>query len=281
MRPEHAPLRVHDRAFHAVQPLATEERPIVVAAEKARFLTLRAPCSCEARDGGLRSRIGLRLLAEREAHTVEQRRIDGTEHVRLILVRIDAASDELHAVTLDDPRVMTRPQLVGSRTLRECHELVESKRAVAAHARIGSLAGAIRVDERVDDRALELLAEVERHVRDPEAVTRRSRSRDRRGRAAGTLGVRRSGVLPQAKGHADRVLTRATQRDRAVHPAAHRNGDAAGPRFGCEGRSERCCERLDRERLAPDRRRFDQVEPVEITIEPAERRQRESCRRRR
>ena len=164
---------------------------------------------------------------------------------------------------------MTRPQLVGSCTLRECHELVESKRAVAAHARIGSLTGAIRVDERVDDRALELLAEIERHVRDPEAVTRRSRSRDRRRRAAGTLGVRRSGVLPQAKGHADRVLTRATQRDRAIHPAAHRNGDATGPRFGCEGRSERCCERLDRERLAADRRRFDQVEPVEITIEPA------------
>ena len=140
VRSELDPVRVDDGSLGAPKPLASEKCAVVVTAEEARLLTLRPPCSCEAGACGLGSRLVLRLLAEREPDAVEERRIDGREHVRLVLLRVDAAPDQLHAVTLDDPRIVARPQLVGSRTTRKCHELVESKRAVATHARIGGLA---------------------------------------------------------------------------------------------------------------------------------------------
>ena len=93
-----------------------------------------------------------------------------------------------------------RPHALG-----KCHELVESKRAVAAHARIRRLPRFVRVRERIDDRVLELLAQVERHVREPALMTRRPRRCDRGRRAARALGVGRSRILPEPERHPDRV----------------------------------------------------------------------------
>ena len=149
---------VDDLAGLAPNALALEEGAVVVAAEEARLLALGSPCRREPRGGGLRPRLVLRLLAEREAHALEERRIDGGEHVRLVLLRVGAATDESHAVPLDDASVVTRPELVRSGTVGECHELVEAKRAVAAHARIRRLPVLVCACERIDDRALEVLA---------------------------------------------------------------------------------------------------------------------------
>ncbi len=181
---------------------------------------------------------------------------------------IRAARDEPHAVTLDDPRVVAGPELVSTRTLREFHEGVEAKRAVAAHARIRRLPAGVRLRERVDDRALELFAQIERHVRKPERVTGGARCGHRSRGAAGTLGVRGGGVLPQPQRHADCLSSRPVQRDRAVHTAAHRDHDPPGARPRSEHRPERGCECVDGQRLAADRCRLDQREPVELPLEP-------------
>ena len=171
-------------------------------------------------------------------------------------------------VALDDARVVARPQLVCARTPRKCHELVESKRPVAAHARIRRLPRFVGVRERIDDRVLELLAQVERHVREAALVTRRPRRCDRGRRAACALGVGRSRVLPEPERHADRVRPGADERDGAVDPAAHRDGDAPGTRCRRERRAKCGRERLDRERIAVDRGRLDERQSVERTVEP-------------
>jgi hypothetical protein len=60
---------------------------------------------------------------------------------------------------------MPGPQLVGARAGREVEQGVESERAVAARAGVGSLSGTVRRDERRDHRVAELFPEIERHVR--------------------------------------------------------------------------------------------------------------------
>ncbi len=62
--------------------------------------------------------------------------------------------------------------------------------------------------------------------------------------------------------------TRAQERDGAVHPAAHRDGDAPRVRRRLEGLAESGRERLDRERLAPHRCRLEERQADERLVEP-------------
>ena len=74
-------------------------------------------------------------------------------------------------------------------------------------------------------------------------------------------------VLPEPERHADRVRRGAEERHCAVDASAHRDGDAAGRGLGREDLSERCRERLDRERVAAGRRRLEQRQACERSLE--------------
>ena len=257
-----------DRPGVHAKALALEERAVVVATQETGLLALAPSRRSQPGVQRLDTRLRLRLLAERKPHMPEQRRIDGREHVGLILDLVGRTRDEAEPVALDDAGVVTRPQLVCAGTPCKCHELVESKRPVAAHARIRRLPRVVRMREWIDDRVLELLAQVERHVREPALVTRGPRRCDRGRRAARALGVGRSRVLPEPERHPDRVRPGADERDGTVDPAAHRDGNAPGTRCRRERRAKCGRECLDRERIAVDCGRLDERQSFERTIEP-------------
>ena len=79
---------------------------------------------------------------------------------------------------------------------------------------------------------------------------------------------RRLRVLPEPQRHADGHGPGPEQGDRAVDAAAHRHRDA--PRLGRRPEDLTECggERLDCERLAVHRRRFEQRQPADVTVEP-------------
>ena len=94
----------------AVQTLALEEGAVVGAGEEAGLLALLLVAPRPARRGRLVARRLPSLATERERDPVEQARVDGGEHVRLILGGVGAAGDEPEAVALDDPGVVPRPE---------------------------------------------------------------------------------------------------------------------------------------------------------------------------
>ena len=104
-------------------------------------------------------------------------------------------------------------------------------------------------------------------MREAERVTRGAGGRNGLRRAARTLGRRPGRVLPEPKGYADRIRSRAEQRDRTVDAPAHRDHGTAGSRDGPKDLSQCRCERLDRERLAGHRSRLQQCQPDERTVE--------------
>jgi hypothetical protein len=86
-------------------------------------------------------------------------------------------------------------------------------------------------------------------------------------RATGALGVRAGGIQPEAQRHANRVRQGAEKCHRAVHAAAHRDGDAARRRRRAEHGPDCVRERVGRERLAADARRLEQRQPGEVAVE--------------
>ena len=109
----------------------------------------------------------------------------------------------------------------------------------------------VAADERLDDGAPELLAQVERDVRQPALVAEPPRGEHRRGRAARALGLGRLRVDPEAERHAERLRPGAQQRHGAVDAAAHRDRDAAAARR----RRETPARSRPRARRSRDRRR--------------------------
>ena len=96
-----------------------EEGAIVPTGEEAGLLALRPTRDVQpgaAASARTSSFVG---VAERERDPVEELRVDGGEHVRLVLPRIRGARDEPQAVALDDSRVVPRPEHVGAGTLGE------------------------------------------------------------------------------------------------------------------------------------------------------------------
>ena len=69
-----------------------EEAAVVATAEEAGLLALRPPRDVQPGRRRLRADLVLRRVTERERDTVEQRGVDGREHVRLVLARIRASA---------------------------------------------------------------------------------------------------------------------------------------------------------------------------------------------
>ena len=127
-----------------------------------------------------------------------------------------------------DAGVVARREAGAPARRGEREQLGEAEAAVAADARVRRLTLGVPGDERLNDRGAELLPQIERDVRKPEPVAGRARGDDGLGRAAGPLGVGAGRIEPEPERDPDRVLACAEKRDRAVHAAAHRNGDALG-----------------------------------------------------
>ena len=208
-----AALLVDDGAVGAPEALAFEEGAVVASGEEAGLLALGALGDGEAGRGGGGPGVLLRLGAEREADAVEQRGVDGREHVRLILAGVEASGDQAASIPLLDAGVVAGPEDVRTRPAGERDELVEAKAAVAPHARVRREAGGVPVDERPDDRVAERLPQVDGDVRQPQVVTRPAGGDDGVGEqharsALGPAGSSQSRrVTPTASGRACRSAT--------------------------------------------------------------------------
>jgi len=247
--------------------VALEKASVVTAAEEAGLLALRASGRRKSRPGGFLACFRLRLRTEWEADARERGGRERREHVGLVLSCVGTPSDEERPVALDNARVVPRPERFGTSARDEREQLVEAKCAVAANAGIRRLPRLVALGERLDDGSTELLAQVERDVRQTERMAGIASGGDCGRRAARSLGVRSRRVLPQAQGHADRVRGGAQKRHRAVHAAAHRDDGSTGRRRGDEHLSQGGCERFDRERFSRDRGRLEQRHSRDHAIE--------------
>src|SRR5437773_6627228 len=133
MPPELSSALVNYRAVPGLEALAFEERAVVVACEEARFLALAAPG--RGQSGALRfgTRLALGLLTERKRDAVQACRIDSSEHVGLILLRVRRSGEEPPPLVVDDSSVMTGGQRFRAGSPRECEQSREAKAAVAVN----------------------------------------------------------------------------------------------------------------------------------------------------
>src|SRR5213078_3414493 len=106
------------------------------------------------------------------------------EHVRLVLLRIGRARQQTAATVLGDTRVVPGGEPRRACALRERDQFREPEAAVAPDAGVRRLATLVAADERPDDGAAELLAQVERDVRQAEPVAGLARGDHGRRRAA-------------------------------------------------------------------------------------------------
>ena len=267
MRPELVPLLVDDRAGAGGQTTASEKGAVVVTGQEARLLALapvrdREPCALRLRPRGL-----LVLGAEREPDAIEPPGIELREHVRLILRLVERAVEQQPAPVLERARVMAGREAVAAGPGREREQLAEAEAAVAGDARIRRLTARVAVHERGDDRPPERFPQVERDVRQTEAVTGLPGGDHGVGGAAGPLGARPLRIEPEAQRHADRLGQCPQQRDGAVDAAAHRHGRAPRARRRPEDRPDRVRERVDCERLAAHRGGLEQGQACKPSVE--------------
>ena len=150
----------------------------------------------------------------------------------------------------------------------EREQLREPKAPVARDAGIRRLATCVAAHKGLDDRAPELLAEIERHMGATECVTGFARRDHRIGGAACTLRARTLRVEPEPERHADGFGAGVQQRDGAVDATAHRHCNAPGIRSLPDGRPDRVRERVGRQRLARHRGCLQQREPPEVASQP-------------
>src|SRR3954469_1900406 len=167
--------------------VAGEEASAAGAGQEAEVL--RVLLARDRESGGARDLAHLRLAldgAEREAQALERRAAQRGEHVALVLGRVGGLPQQ---AVVRAPRVVAgrerpRPEAVGERKHR-----VEPDVAVAADARVRRQACLVVLEPWVDDARAELVAEVEREVREAHAVGERPGLADGVGRAARALAV--------------------------------------------------------------------------------------------
>src|SRR3954469_17060270 len=107
----------------------------------------------------------------------------------------------------------------------EREHLAEANEAVAAHARVRRAAGLVPGDEVVDDLAPKLVAQVERDVRNPHAVSESARTRDGLQRATALSAVP-ARVRPKLERDSDDVVAgieRHLSSNRRIDATRHRD----------------------------------------------------------
>src|SRR2546423_6168995 len=114
---------VNDVPGAGLEPVAREERAIVVTGKEARLLALGALRDRETGTRRLGTRRVLVLLAEGKPDALELLWVEPREHVRLILCVIRAAVQEQTSTMLRDPRVVAGREPIAAGTPREGEQL--------------------------------------------------------------------------------------------------------------------------------------------------------------
>jgi hypothetical protein len=167
-------------------------------------------------------------LADGESHTLQPRRLDRREEVRLVLRAVQAALQAPAAGFPFHAGVVARGHQRRAQGVGVLKEAAELDVAVAQDARVGRAAAAVLFAEPVDQ-ALEVGGKVE-HGK-PDAQPRRHLPRIGRivGRAAPLRPAARvRGPEARAQEHADRLVPGfecQVRRDGGVHAARHRHDD--------------------------------------------------------
>ena len=172
----------------------------------------------------------------------------------------------MHPQTCVVPRRQARRPDAAS----EGEQRREAEATIAANTGVGRLTHRIPGDERRHDRLAKRLPEVESDVRDPERVAGLARGDDRRGRTARPLAVGTRGVGPEAQRYPDRLepcRARLEERDRAVHPAAHGDGDPTGIERCADGGPEPIMQGVECQRPARNRSGLEQGHAADGTAE--------------
>src|SRR4029077_17600151 len=111
--------------------------------------------------------------------------------------RIEPAREQQPAAVLDDPGVVPGCERVCPGAVREGEQPGETEATVAVDARVRRLATLVTAYEWIHPGAANLVAQIERHVRNAERITRRPCSKDGVGRAAGALRVGTVRIEPE------------------------------------------------------------------------------------
>jgi hypothetical protein len=268
--PDRSPGQVDERARLWGQAVACEEVAIVGAGEKARLLALWPFGDAKTRRPSRAARLLLARVAEREPEPRDRRRIERSEHVALVLVLVGRTRKQQAPAMAPQTRVVTRREPCGADSIGEHEQVVEPKSPVARRTRVGRLAPRVPLDERRDHGPAKRLALIERDVRDPEPVTERPCLANGERGAARTLGAGPGRVEPESKRYADGLVPlglHPEQSDGAVDPAAHGDRHPPGARRAPHGGTDRCSERVHRERRTADRRGFEEQQTGELAAE--------------
>ncbi|HEY8726129.1 MAG TPA: hypothetical protein VIL91_05440 [Gaiellaceae bacterium] len=99
-------------------------------------------------------------------------------------------------------------------------------------------------------------------------MTRRACSKDRIGRAAGSLGIGPVRIEPEPQSDTDRIRQRLEECDSRVDTATHRNRNPSDRPRSPKNGPDRVSKRIDSERLPTNRSSFEQGQPDKRTIKP-------------
>ena len=158
MRAELDPVLIHDRPGSHRDALPFQKRCECAAAKKTDLLTLECLGRCQALIGSLVLHVDFLARTERKLHPRENLWIDKSEHVRLILGRVDATCNEWRTRMVDKLHVVARTPRRCAKSLYDAVDRVEPKGAVAGRARVRSLAGCIPGHEWIDDGGSKVVA---------------------------------------------------------------------------------------------------------------------------
>ena len=168
-----------------------------------------------------------------------------------------------------DARVVARCEPRRTDTAREGEELREPEAAVTADARVRRLAAGVSANERGHDRAAKLFPQIERHVREPEAMAGLARGDNSAGRAARPFCIRPVRVEPQPQRHPDGRRAGLEERDSAVDAAAHRYRDPRLVQRGSYGTGPIAFASASAGSVSPPTRAASSSDsPTQVVLEP-------------
>ena len=189
------------------QPLREVARRLA-ARDEADLLALSLVGHRQAELSSVLAHLALGHPAEREDDAPEALAVEVIEHVGLVLGRVSRRVQLRTGGAFDDPRVVSRRQLVEAQREHAAEHEVEPDEGVAADARIRRPALQVVAVKRLDDPLAELLLEVPTVIRNAEQRGDATRVLDSIQRAAAGVALVFLSVTsrPLLQGDADNVV---------------------------------------------------------------------------
>src|SRR6516164_333349 len=239
MSAQHAAVEIDDLArlgCAGLEPL--DHLGVAARRHEADVLAVVLVGNREAEPARQLARLGLGLVAEREAERLELLARGGKEEIALIALLLARAIERAAAVRAW-PRgdVMTGRQYLGAELARGREQIAELDRLVALDARHRRLARHIAFGEAVDHHFLEAALVVEHVVGNADPLRHRARVIDVLAGAAGTLAMGRGAMVVELQRDADDVVALGLEqrrRDRGIDATRHGDDHAGGLRRAFE-----------------------------------------------